>query len=47
VKLMDALASERALYRIERLSLVPQPGGIVETKIEVARVFLKRSGAPS
>jgi hypothetical protein len=47
VKLMDALASEGSLYRIERLSLAPLPGGIVETKLEVARVFLKRSGSPS
>ena len=47
VKLLDALASERSLYRIERLSLAPLPGGLVETKLEVARVFLKRSGAPS
>ena len=47
VKLLDALAKDRSLYRIERLSLVPLPGGFVETKLEVARVFLKRSGAPS
>jgi len=47
VKLLDALASERSLYRIERLSLVPLPGGLVESKLEVVRVFLKRSGAPS
>ena len=30
-----------------RLSVVPLTGGLVEFKIEVARVFLKRSGAPS
>jgi len=47
VKLMDALSSEHSLYRIERLSVVPLTGGLVEAKIEVARVFLKRSGAPS
>jgi hypothetical protein len=47
VKLLDALAKERSLYRVERLSLAPLPGGIVETKLEVARVFLKRSGSPS
>jgi type II secretion system (T2SS) protein M len=47
VKLLDALARERTLYRIERLSLAPLPGGLVETKLEVARVFLKRSGNPS
>jgi type II secretion system (T2SS) protein M len=47
VRLLDRLASERSLYRIERLSLAPLPGGIVESKVEVARVFLKRSGAPS
>jgi hypothetical protein len=47
VKLLDALANERSLYRIERLSLAPLPGGLVESKFEVARVFLKRSGGPS
>ena len=47
VRLLDALASEHSLYRIERLSLVPLPGGLVESKLEVARVFLKRSGSPS
>ena len=47
VKLLDALATERSLYRIERLSLVPLPGGLVESRLEVARVFLKRSGASS
>ena len=47
VKLLDALANERSLYRIERLSLAPLPGGLVESKLEVARVFLKRSGGPS
>jgi hypothetical protein len=47
VKLLDTLAQERSLYRIERLSLAPLPGGNVESKLEVARVFLKRSGSPS
>lgn len=47
VKLLDSLAGQRSLYRIERLSLVPLTGGLVEAKLEVARVFLKRSGAPS
>jgi len=47
VKLLDALANERSLYRIERLSLAPLPGGLVESKLEVARVFLKRSGGAS
>jgi hypothetical protein len=47
VRLLDALASEHSLYRIERLSLVPLPGGLVESKLEVARVFLKRTGASS
>lgn len=47
VRLLDSLASERSLYRIERLSLAPLPGGLVETKLEMARVFLKRSGTPS
>ena len=47
VRLLDSLASEHSLYRIERLSLSPLPGGLVETKLEVARLLLKRSGAPS
>src|SRR5262245_64201773 len=47
VKLMDALARERSLYRVERVFVVPLPGSIVECKLEVARVFLKRSGGPS
>lgn len=44
VKLFDTLAREQTLYRIERLSLVPVPGGLVESRVEVVRVFLKRSG---
>ena len=47
VMLLDALASERSLYRIERLSLAPLPGGLVESKLEVARVFLKRTRTSS
>ena len=47
VKLLDRLANERSLYRIEQFSLVPLPGGVVKAKLEVARVYLKRSGAPS
>jgi hypothetical protein len=47
VHLLDALALERTLYRIERLSLAPLPGGLVEARLEVARVFLKRTGGPS
>ena len=47
VSLLDTLAGERSLYRIERLSLAPLPGGLVESRLEVARVFLKRSGGPS
>jgi hypothetical protein len=47
VKLLDALASEHSLYRIERLALSPVSGGLVEAKVEVARVFLKRSGGAS
>jgi hypothetical protein len=47
VKLLDRLAKERSLYRIEQFSLVPLPGGVVEAKLEVARVYLKRSGTPS
>jgi hypothetical protein len=44
VKLLDTLARERALYRIEKISIAPLGNGIVETRLEVARVFLKRSG---
>lgn len=47
VSLLDSLARERTLYRIERLSLAPLPSGFVETRLEVARVFMKRSGGPS
>jgi hypothetical protein len=47
VRLLDALDKERSLYRIDRLSLAPLPGGSVEAKLLVARVFLKRSGGPA
>ena len=46
VKLLDALARERSLYRIERLSIAPLSNGLVESRLDVARVFLKRSGGP-
>ena len=47
VKLLDTLAREHALYRIERRSLAPMPGGLVDSRLEVVRVFLKRSGKTS
>jgi hypothetical protein len=47
VKLLDTLARERSLYRVERLSIAPLGNGVVESRLEVARVFLKRSGGPS
>jgi len=45
VHLLDVLSHEGSLYRVEELSLVPLPGGLVETRLEVARVLLKRGGS--
>jgi hypothetical protein len=47
VKLLDVLARDRVLYRVERLSLAPLPGGLVDSRIEIVRIFLKRSGRTS
>lgn len=46
VELLDDLADEHALYRIDRLSLVPQPNGAAEAELWVARVLLKRESRP-
>jgi hypothetical protein len=43
VELLDDLAKERTLYRVEQLSLNPLPLGLVEADLVVARVLLKRS----
>jgi hypothetical protein len=42
VELLDDIADERSLYRVERLSLLPLPGNRVDVEIWVARVLLKR-----
>lgn len=42
VGLLDALAAERSLYRIERLSALPLPNGVIDVDLWVARVLLKR-----
>ena len=42
VELLDDLASERSLYRIERMSLLPLPDNRVDIELWVARVLLKR-----
>ena len=47
VDLLDRLSREHSLYRIEELSLAPMPGGQIETKIELARVLMKRGGGAS
>jgi len=47
VSLLDALAREHSLYRIEELSVAPLPGERVEARLEVARVLLKRGGGAS
>jgi hypothetical protein len=44
VELLDDLAREGALYRIEELSLAPQPGGRVQADLQLARMLLKRGG---
>jgi hypothetical protein len=46
VSLLAALAGKHALYRIERMAVVPRPGGGTEAEIWVAQVLLKR-GNPS
>jgi hypothetical protein len=42
VELLGDLAGEHALYRIERLTITPQPNGLNESELWVARVLLKR-----
>ncbi len=42
--LLDDLAREGALYRVDELSLAPRPGGRVQTEIQLARMLLKRGG---
>ena len=46
VELLGDLAEERALYRMERMAVTPQPNGVLETELWVARVLLKRGGTP-
>ncbi len=43
VELLDDLAEEHSLYRVEQLSLVPLPRGLVDADLWVARVLLKRA----
>lgn len=40
--LLDDLAREGGLYRLEELSLSPQPGGRVQADLQLARMLLKR-----
>jgi len=47
VALLDRLAKDRSLYRVEQLSLSPLPTGAVEAKLELARAILKRSEGAS
>ena len=44
VGLLDELAREGALYRVEELALAPQPGGRVQADVQLARMLLKRGG---
>jgi len=46
VELLDDLADEHTFYRIERMELSPQPNGLADAEVWVARVLLKRVGAP-
>jgi hypothetical protein len=47
VTLLDRLAKDRSLYRVEQLSLSPLPTGLVEAKLQLARAILKRSEGAS
>lgn len=47
VELLDELSAERALYRVERLSLAPQPENMLDAELWVARVMIKRGSRPS
>lgn len=42
VEFLDDLAEEHALYRIERMSLLPLPNRQVDAELWIARVMLKR-----
>lgn len=44
VGLLDALAREGALYRVEELSLAPLEGTRVQAELQIARMLLKRGG---
>jgi hypothetical protein len=44
VELLDRLAGQQSLYRIERMAVVPRPDGSTDTELWVARVLLKRGG---
>jgi hypothetical protein len=44
VELLDDLADEHTFYRVERMALSPQPNGLVDAEVWVARVLLKRVG---
>ncbi len=45
VRLLDDLASEGTLYRVEELTLAPAPGGLVQADLHIARMLLKRGAA--
>ncbi len=42
--LLDALAREGALYRVDELLISPLPGGRVRADLELTRMLLKRRG---
>ncbi len=42
VRLLDDLASEGTFYRVEELSVVPLPAGLVQADLQLARMLLKR-----
>ena len=45
VELLDDLAREGALYRVEELAVTPLPGGRVRADLEITRMLLKRGRA--
>ena len=42
VALLDALAREGALYRVEELTILPMPGGRIRADLELTRMMFKR-----
>ena len=44
VELLDELAREGALYRVEELVVTPMPAGRVRAALEITRMLVKRGG---